>query len=629
MYGWNGTVLVIDLSKESVEKERLDPELARRFLGGRGLNGIRLFKEVKAGADPLGPGNVLLFGVGPCNGTLSLGSGRYNVTAKSPLTGGFGDANSGGYWGAELKLAGYDQIVVRGKAKKPVYIFIDDDEVEIRDASHIWGKDTFETDRIVKEEIGDSRIHINYIGQAGENQVRFANVMTDLYRAAGRTGMGAVMGSKNLKAIAVRGTKGVRVKDPEGLKAAALEAYEILYDDWFARLFSEQGSACLVEKYNTVLGALTRRNNQETFTEDISKLDGEYFEAKYKIKAKGCYSCPLHCGSFYLIKEGPHAGERWGKTEFATISNFTTRLGIDNMEVGLMVGKISDKYGIDIISLGGVLGFAMECYEHGLITQKDAGLDLSWGNEEAVYELTRKIVFKEGIGATLAEGVRRAAEVIGGNADDYALHTKGMEHLEVDPRALQGWGLAFAVSSRGADHLRALPALEYTMTPQKGKELFGTEEAADRFATGGKGRMVKWFEELRAFADSMEICKYITRTGLLMPEPLVKLLNAVTGEGYEPSEAFEIGERIVNVEKAFNVREGLGRKDDTLPKRFLTEPIPTGPAKGQVSRLEEMLDQYYEARGWDIETGLPKKAKLEELCLDDVADELQKMSLLR
>jgi len=279
--------------------------------------------------------------------------------------------------------------------------------------------------------------------------------------------------------------------------------------------------------------------------------------------------------------------------------------------------------------LGGILSFAFECYEKGIISEKDTdGLKLDWGNTETVLKLIDKVVFREGFGDVLANGTREAAKTIGKESEDYALHTKGMEHIECDPRGIQAWGLGYAVSTRGADHLRALPVFEYTISPQKAKELFGTEKAADRFSTEGKGRMVKWFEELRAFADSMEICKYITRTGLIFPGPLIEMLNAVTGLNFTEDDVYKIGERIINIEKAFNTREGFTRKDDNLPKRFLEEPLPDGPSKGHVVNLEPMLNDYYKCRGWNVENSLSTRAKLEELGLKEVADELEKLGKL-
>lgn len=628
MNGWMGTVLRVNLTEKKITRESLDKELALKFLGGRGLNAAALFRELKPDTDPLSPENKIIFGVGPCNATLSLGSGRYNVTSKSPLTGGFGDSNSGGFWGPEFKYAGYDQLIIEGKATEPVYLWIDDEKIEIRNASHLWGKDNFETKKLILREFGDPKIQVVSIGPAGENQVRFANIMSAPFRAAGRTGMGCVMGSKNLKAIAVRGTGGVKIAHPEKLQEVALKSYEILYSDWFARRFSEQGSPCLTEIYNN-LGALNVRNCQAGVFEKIDGILGTYFDEKYKVADKACFSCPLHCACFWMIKDGSSAGLRWGKAEFATIINFTTRVGVSDIEVALRAGVLVDKAGIDLISLGGVLSFAFECYEKGIISEKDTdGLRLEWGNGDAVLALVKKVIHREGFGDILAEGVREASRRIGKGSEDYALHVKGSEHIECDPRGLQAWGLGYAVSSRGLDHLRALPAFEYTISPQRAKELFGTEKAADRFSTEGKGRMVKWFEELRAFADSMEICKYITRTGLIYSEPLVELLNAVTGEDFMPDDAYKIGERIVNVEKAFNVREGFTRKDDTLPKRFLKEPLPDGPSKGHVCDLEPMLDDYYRLRGWDVKTSLPIGAKLQELGLEEVAGELEKLGKL-
>ena len=629
MNGWMGTILRVDLTEKKIKKEPLDENLTLKFLGGRGLNGITLYKELKPGIDPLSPENKLIFGVGPCNGTLSLGSGRFNVTSKSPLTGGFGDANCGGFWGPELKYAGYDQIIIQGKAEKPVYLWIDGDKVEIKDASHLWGKDTFETNKLIIKELGDPKIEIVTIGPAGENLVKFANVMGSLYRAAGRTGMGCVMGSKKLKAIAVRGDRGVKIANPEKLQEVALKSYDVLYSDWFAKKFSDEGSLCLMDIYHNSLGLLTTRNSQTGVFEKMDGLLAEDFEEKYKIGNKACFSCPLHCGCFWMIKEGPFAGLRWGKAEFATIVNFSTRVGASDMEVSLKAGVLCDKYGIDIISLGGILGFAFECYEKGIISEKDTdGLKLDWGNTETVLKLIDKVVFREGFGDVLANGTREAAKTISKKSEDYAIHTKGLEHIECDPRGIQAWGLGYAVSTRGADHLRALPVFEYTISPQKAKELFGTEKAADRFSTEGKGRMVKWFEELRAFADSMEICKYITRTGLIFPEPLIEMLNAVTGLNFTEDDVYKIGERIINIEKAFNTREGFTRKDDTLPKRFLEEPLPDGPSKGHVVNLEPMLNDYYKCRGWNVKNSLSTRAKLEELGLKEVADELEKLGKL-
>jgi aldehyde:ferredoxin oxidoreductase len=625
-YGWMGKVLHVDLTRGKAVKLPLNWEDVKLFIGGRGLNAITLFRNLKPGVDPLSPDNVLCFATGPLTGTASpIGSGRFNVSAKSPLTGGFGDSNCGGFWAPELKYAGYDQVVVLGKAEKPVYIWIDDDEVEIRDAKHLWGLDNYETYKSILEEVGDPDVHLVSIGIAGENLVRFANILSDAYRAAGRTGMGAVMGSKNLKAIAVRGTGGVKVANPDRLLELIPKYIEILYSDWFSKLFSEQGSMCLVKIYND-LGTLVTKNFQEGYFEPIERLLGDFYVKKYEVKSRACFSCPLHCASFWEIRDGPFTGLSAPKIEFGIVMNYTTRLGIPNIEVGLKCIDLLNRYGLDSISTGAVIGFAMECYTKGILTDKDTdGLRLEWGNEKVVPEIIRKIAFREGLGDILAEGSKRAAEKIGRGAEKYAIHTKGLEHIECDPRGLQAFGLGYATSTRGADHLRALPAFEYTISPDKAEKLFGTSKAADRFATEGKAAMVKWFEEVRAFTDAIEACKFITRTGLIWPEVQVEVLNAVTGLNLTAQDALIIGERIVNVEKAFNVREGMTRQDDSLPERFLKEPLPSGPSKGHVCRLEEMLDEYYMLRGWDVKTGLPTRKKLEELNLVEIAEDLEKM----
>lgn len=628
MYGWMGTILRVDLSTGTITKEPLDKEVALKFIGGRGLNSYTLYREVGPETDPLSPENRVIFGVGPCNGSLSVGSGRCTVTAKSPLTGILGDSNFGGFWGAELKYAGYDQIIIQGKADHPVYLYIDDDEVEIRSAKHLWGKTTSETDRLLRNEIGDPTIQLVYIGPAGERLVKFANVMSNLYRAAGRTGMGCALGAKNLKAIAVRGTKGVKIAKPEHLQQTILEAYDILKHDKIAQLWAEQGTLCLIEKYN-LLGTMSTRNFQYP-TVNTERYNGKYFDEKYKIKNRACMGCPLHCGCYYSIKDGPRSGFRWGKIEYGSIDGFVSRIDVGDIEFALEACWLADQFGVDAITLGAALSFAFECYEKGILTTSDTeGLTLEWGNMEAAGQLIKKIVGREGIGDILAEGTRKASEIIGKGSEEYALHTKGLDHVEADPRGLHAWGLGYAVSTRGADHLRALPAFEMSITPERARELFGSEEAGDRFAIKGKGTMVKWYEELRAFEDSMEVCKFIARTELNFPGPLAQILNCVTGLNLSADDVLQTGERIINVERAFNVREGLGRADDSLPRRFLEEPLPAGPGQGHVCELYPMLDDYYLHRGWDIETGFQTRKKLEELGLNEVADDLERIGRLK
>jgi aldehyde:ferredoxin oxidoreductase len=358
---------------------------------------------------------------------------------------------------------------------------------------------------------------------------------------------------------------------------------------------------------------------------DISSYNGETFDRNYKVKNRACMGCPLHCGSFNRISEGPRAGFKWGKIEYGSSDGFLTRIGIDDLEFAMEACKYADEYTVDAISLGGAMSFAFECYEKGILKKSDTdGLALEWGNKESAWKLMEKIVQKEGIGELLAEGSKHAAETIGQGSEEFALHTKGLDHVEADPRGLNAWGLGYAVSSRGADHLRALPAFEMFISPERALELFGAAEAGDRFATKGKASMVKWYEELRAFEDSMEVCKFICRTELNFPGPLGDILEAVTGMGISEKDVLPIGERIVNVERAFNVREGIRRADDTLPRRFLEEPLPSGTAEGHVNLLEPMLDDYYQARGWDVQTGIPEDATFSRLGLDAMIPDVER-----
>ena len=625
MQGWAGSILRLNLSSREIIREPLDGTTAKKFIGGRGLNGISLYREVGPDTDPLSPENRLIFGVGPCNGTISLGSGRCTVTGKSPLTGIFGDSNFGGNWAAELKYAGYDQLIIQGKAHSPVYAWVDDDDVEIRPADHLWGKTVSETDRLLREEIGDPFVQIVYIGPGGERLVKYANVMSNLYRSAGRTGMGCLMGSKNLKAIVIRGTKGVKVADPRGLMESIQKAYGMLRQDKSAQVWTRLGTLAMHERDN-LIGVSCGRNYQDNVV-DVSNYTAEVFE-KYKVKDRACMGCPLRCGSFNEITEGSRAGYRWGKIEYGSSAPILTRLGVGDPEFAMAAQKYLDENGVDCISLGGAMSFAFECYEKGILSEKDTdGLSLVWGNGEATWTLMENIVNKRGLGEILAEGSRRASEIIGKGSEAFALHTKGLDHVDSDPRGIMAWGLGFAVSSRGADHLRALPALELLSMPDKAKELFGTEEAADRFSTKGKGRMVKWYEEMRAFEDSMEVCKFICRTDLNDPKPLSEILNAVTGIGIRENDVLQIGERIVNLERLFNVREGIRRKDDTLPRRFLETPLPYEPSKGHVHKLEPMLNDYYDLRGWDKVTGIPEEAKLRELGLQEMIPEIDTLRL--
>lgn len=607
------TAIRIDLSKKKSTIEYINKELVAKFIGGRGINSALLYNEVPAGIDPFSPENRIIFGTGPLTGTLSPASGRYTVSSKSPLTGIHGDSNAGGFWGPELRFAGYDHLIIQGRSKKPVYIWINDNNIEIRDASHIWGKTTWETELSIQEELGDPDIQVASIGQAGEKLVRYACIINNKWRAAGRTGMGAVMGSKNLKAIAVRGSKKVDVAKPDELMKYVYELNDLLLSDPAYGIWSKYGTPGLINPANQ-LGILVTENDRRSTFADAEKISGETFYDEYSVKSNACFNCPVHCGHSYVAGTGNNGNIIFGGgPQFAALANLGSRCNNSNLGSILEMNTICNQLGIDVCSSGVALSFAMECFEKGIITEKNTGgIQLNWGNSGSMIKMLYKIAGKEGFGNVLAEGAWRASQVIGKESHKYAMTIKGADSPDYDPRALKGWGLAYAVSTRGGDHLRALPALEILNDPLEYERL-GLPVAGNRFSYDNKAIMIKWHEDIRAVADSLEICKFLTRTTLLSPKYLARLFELVTGAGITINELLFAGERIINIERMFCVREGISRKDDTLPERYLTESLPDGPGKGETIQLEKMLDEYYLERGWDNETGIPTHMKLNEL----------------
>jgi aldehyde:ferredoxin oxidoreductase len=637
MEGYMGIWLRIDLSSRAIRKEPLDPELIRGFVGGRGVNSKILFNELQPGVDPLGPENKIVIGTGPCNGTLVPGSSRFTVSSKSPLTGFLGDSNAGGSFGAGLKYAGYDGIVIEGKADSPVYLWIDDDKIELRSARHLMGKAPRETARAIQREHFDPEIDVISIGPAGEHLVRFGNLITDLGRALGRTGQGAVFGSKNLKAVAVRGSKGVKVADPKALRESVRE----MYDAWMGSAGKGGGLNLTLDlraRYGPA-GGWTRYQKSGMFgTKNfqggswkrmVEELDDYY------VKQKACFSCFAGCDHMFVIPGGPYAGAYGGGLELTTL-DFGPNIGNEDMGLTAKLHERCDQYGMDYMDTRSAIGFAIECFERGILTEKDMdGLRLKWGDGETILGLVEKIAEKEGFGAVLAEGLKRASETVGKGSERYAIHSKGQALVGRDPRASKGWGLAYAVSTRGPCHVRAHLPEGYEDTGWDAsvqKILRKYKEPTNPLSEEGKGELVKWHEDLQAVKNSMEICLFIiypwTVLSSSVPEMLARLYRSVTGIEMDEDKLLTAGERIVNVEKAFNIREGWTRKDDTLPQRVLTEPYPDGPAKGQVVDLDPMVEEYYQCRGWDKETGLPKRDKLADLDLNDVVDELQNMGKL-
>lgn len=647
--GYAGAVLRIDLSNMKAWAEPLDATFARSYIGGRGFNMRRLFDEVPKGTDPLGEANKLMFGVGPLNGTIAPGS-RFNVSAKSPQTGILGDSNAGGHFGAEIKYAGYDQVVIEGKAEKPVYIFIDDGCVEIRDAAGIWGRDVPATHELIRAELGDLGVQVACIGPSAERGVLFSGVFANIVRAAARTGMGAVMASKNVKALAVRGTGTVSAHDLPGFMETMRRLDRLIYahPDYAPRV--RYGSTRLVSGLNNS-GMLCTHHFRTGYFPAAAAVSGERLDAEFNVKNKGCFACTIPCSRYLRVKEGPFAGLHYEGPEFESLAGFTSRCLNEDLPTALKCIDICNRSGIDTITTSELVAWCMECYELGILSREDLdGIDLQWGDGRAMLALVEKIAKNEGVGRLLSGGVRRAAEQVGHGSEQFAMHIKGLEIFQGEPRGIKAYGLGNVVSSRGADHLRSEPFFELLNDPELGRQRFGTPESSMRLEWKGKGRVVKFFEHWSALADSLNLCKNtIVNMETLPFGDCAEMLTALTGLDFGGAGREAVGqvvaveegpgleavglegaaveaacERIIHVERAFNIREGMSRKDDTIPARF-REPLPpeSKASAGSVFELEPMLDEYYQARGWDKATGWPSRAKFESLGLGDVADRLE------
>jgi len=619
MYGFGGNILRVNLTEGSISHHPTDEVITREYLGGRGLNVKLLWDELPAHTDGLSPENLLVFGVGPFVGTLFPGGARFNVSGMSPQTGILGDSNAGGFFGAELKFAGYDQLILEGKSEKPVYLMIKDKTVKLRDAADLWGKDVWETTTSIQNSLRDPRFQVATIGQGAENGVLFAGVFVNLNRPAARTGMGTVMASKNLKAIAVRGTQMFPVADMSRFLELVNQLDEVIYNHPEYELRYRLGTTKLIKALNAI-GGLSTRHFQSGRFDGADAVSGEAIEALYKIKSKACFSCTIPCSRYLVIEDPRFPGLKLEGPEFEPLAGFTVRVGNSDLALGLKCVDLANRYGLDAIALSEVIAWSMECYQRGLLSSQEAdGLDLNWGQAETLLTLIHKVAHREGFGDLLADGVKKAAEKLGRGTEEYAMHGKGLEVFQADVRSIKAYGLGNAVSSRGADHLRSEPWFEFSNDPEEGVRRYGIPETAFRLKYQGKGRVVKHFEEMAAVSDSLGVCKNTyNNMEVLDWEGTADLLQATTGWKLSGEDVRIIGERIVNLERLFIAREGITRKDDVLPKRFLEEPLPkgSGPSTGSVLELDIMLDEYYQARGWDLETGLPEEDKLKELGLE-------------
>jgi aldehyde:ferredoxin oxidoreductase len=612
MFAYAGKILRLDLTTGKVSTERLSEKTAKSYIGGIGLGIHLLMDNSKPGTDPFDPSNPLIFATGPLSGTMGPTAGNgYAVVSKSPATGGVGEAKAHGFFGPDLKRAGYDAVIITGKAPKLSYLWIDDDNVQIMDAEHMTGKSPYETDMQIREELGDYYIRVSAIGEAGEKLSRIACVINDEFRAIGRTGMGAVMGSKNLKAVAVRGTKDVNVADMEGFRE-------------FVKMIHERMKGPATKKYKTLgtpqnvlvlnsLNALATRNFTNSQFDGAEKVSGEWLNEHYVKKIVGCATCGMRCDHIAVVPEGPYQGAT-SRLEFECLWSMGPLCGVDRLDAIIEAMRIVNEYGMDGISIGVVVAFAMDCYEHGVITKEQTdGIDLSFGNAEALIAIIHKIGKREGwLGNALAEGVAKAAEIIGGDAWKYACHIKGLELPGYDLRTLKTAALGFSVSFRGACHLR-----NGAYSPDvKGK--------VNRFKIEpGRGKMIVKDGHIYNVIDSLIVCKFSRGTYYDGNDDLAKYYTLATGIPMTAAELDKDGERIENLARLFNIREGKGtRKFDTLPWKIENAPVPEeGPAKGIVVSEEEFqlgLDDYYAARGWTSD-GIPTVEKLEELELGEYA----------
>ena len=618
MHGLMGKILRVNLAEGKILEEEIPEEMAKKFLGGRGIASKYLFDEVKPGIAPLGPENKLIFMSGLLTGTPSPSAARYSVVAKSPLTNIWAQSNSGGRWGVDLKHSGFDGIIFEGISEKPVYFVIDDGKAELCDASDLWGKNVSETTGVLKETLGE-KFNVASIGVAGENLVKYAAIMNDLHRAAGRCGLGAVMGSKRLKAIAVKGTKEIRIANKKAFQEVSKKQFELLGENILAAGLQGYGTTLVLDIVN-VCGGLPTRNWQTGVCSFVEEINGEALNEKVLVQAVGCFACPIKCGRGTEIRKGPYAGQKGEGPEYETIAFFGAMCDNSDIESITMANYLCNDYGLDTISCGSTVAFTMECFEKGILTKEDAGgLEIRFGDSEMIVELVHKIAKRDGVGDLLAEGTRIMAQRLGQDSERFAMHVKGLELPAYDSRAAKITGLAFATANRGGDHITGyVQAPTFLASPFLVIEESEIEDPLKE--NPEETKIVKDLEDALTVFDAVGFCKFM---GLASDaQEISDIIAAVIGREFRVEDFRKAGERIYNLERAFNIREGLTRTDDTLPMRLLEDPLPEGPAEGHVNNLEILLDPYYEFRGWDKTTGKPTPEKLRELDLEDVIGQI-------
>ncbi|MDW8055616.1 MAG: aldehyde ferredoxin oxidoreductase family protein [Elusimicrobiota bacterium] len=625
-FGYTNKYIRVNLTTGNIKVLPTPVEWQENYLGGSGFGTKILYDEVSAEIDPLSEKNKLIIATGPLSGTLWPSSGRIAVISKSPLTNIYGDANSGGFFAPELKFAGYDFIVVEGKSNHPVYLYIEQNSIKLLNAEHIWGKTTFETEEIIRKTHNDDEIKVLCIGPAGENLVRYACIMVSYGRTASRSGMGAVMGSKMLKAIAVRGYGKVEVAHPQKFFDTAVKAQKLILDNEFTEGESKYGTPALVELMNEV-GRFPTRNYQQGHCDYVDQIGSQRLQKEFVVSHLACYCCPIGCDKYYFVKKGEFAGVDTVSLEYETISALGSRCDNRNLESIIKMDRICNELGLDTISTGGVIAFLMELNEKKLISARQFdNLDLSWGNYDTMIKLIEKIAYRQGCGDMLAEGVYRLSKMLGPETEYYAMHVKGQEIPAQDGRAQQSMGLAHVTSSRGADHLKGFPTIDETGYPGEAIKRYGKDklpEIVDGTQPKYKPMVVKDGEDFCAVLDSAVVCKF----GTMFPpalywEEITEGIKYATGMDIDVHKLKKIGERIYNLQRVYNIMCGISKKDDKLPERFIKEKSPSKRAKGHIVYLDKMLPEYYRIRNWDEKTGYPKREKLVELGLTDAVKKI-------
>jgi aldehyde:ferredoxin oxidoreductase len=608
MFGWHGKVLRVDLGNETTRVEEVDPQVAKDLIGGRGWAINYLWKEVDPRVDPLAPENKLIFGTGPLTATPAPTGNRYTVVTKSPLTGALACSNAGGVFPTEMKRSGFDLFIVEGRASRPVYLWVEDGRAEIRPAAHLWGKEVPETTDLLLAET-DAKARVACIGPAGERLVKVAAIMNDKHRAAARSGVGAVMGSKNLKAVVVRGTGRVPLARPEEMKALSREVRaEVNADVKKGSSLREYGTA-YVPVVTNELGILPTRNFQTGVFEGVEGISGHTLKEKYLRRPKPCFGCPIACGRDTEVDDPKYAGEGEGP-EYETLAALGSACGVENLAAVTKANYRCNELGLDTISTGTTIACAMEMVEKGILPESDVGRSLRFGDGDAVIALIEETAYRQGFGDLLAEGSYRLASHYG--HPELSITAKKLEFPGYDPRGAKGMGLLYATSNIGASHMAGDIAYP---------EVFGVPEPLDPLSVEDKPHLVHRFEDAFAVIDAAGLCVFLAVRYLfdphadLWPTRLAALMNHATGAGYTPRSLLQAGERIFNLERMFLLKAGFSAADDTLPRRILEEPMPDGPGKGHVADLDKMLPEFYRLRGWD-EKGVPTAEKLAALGLD-------------